>query len=207
PGDILYVPPGFAHDGVAVGDDCMTYSIGFRAPSRGDLVSAFADHVLDTLNEDDRYTDGVLRADAHPGEISADALERLHDMVTEPLKDRASFAAWFAAYVTAPKDDRIDWAPDLAITAGDLQGDNRAPIAFVRNPASRFAFIREDDTALTLFVDGQSYPCRGPMADVCERVCAETRFALEPEQLANPDVAALIVDLVNRGCIALDDPD
>ena len=33
PGDILYVPPGFAHDGVAVRDDCMTYSIGFRAPT------------------------------------------------------------------------------------------------------------------------------------------------------------------------------
>ena len=39
PGDILYVPPGYAHNGVAVGDDCMTYSIGFRAPSRGDLTT------------------------------------------------------------------------------------------------------------------------------------------------------------------------
>jgi 50S ribosomal protein L16 3-hydroxylase len=38
PGDILYVPPRYAHDGVAVGDDCMTYSIGFRAPSRGELI-------------------------------------------------------------------------------------------------------------------------------------------------------------------------
>src|SRR3546814_4626348 len=39
PGDILYVPPGLAHEGVAVGDDCMTYSVGFRAPSRGELIA------------------------------------------------------------------------------------------------------------------------------------------------------------------------
>ena len=38
PGDILYVPPGFAHDGVALGDDCMTYTIGFRSPSRNELI-------------------------------------------------------------------------------------------------------------------------------------------------------------------------
>ena len=39
PGDILYLPPRFAHNGVAVGDDCMTYSIGFRAPSRAELIA------------------------------------------------------------------------------------------------------------------------------------------------------------------------
>lgn len=207
PGDILYVPPGFSHDGVAVGDDCMTYSVGFRAPSRGDLVSAFADHVLDTLVEDDRYTDGVIRADAHSGEIPADAMTRLHDMVLEPLRDEARFAAWFGAYVTSPKDECLDWSPDLAITASDLPDGKAGSVSFLRNSASRFAFIRQDNTELTLFVDGESYPCPGLLSQVCERICADTRFALEPEHLADPDVADLIVDLVNRGCIAFDHRD
>ncbi len=60
PGDILYVPPGIAHHGVAVGDDCMTYSVGFRAPSRADLIAHWTDDVLDALTDDDRYRDTEL---------------------------------------------------------------------------------------------------------------------------------------------------
>src|SRR5688572_6389789 len=60
PGDILYVPPGIAHDGIAESDDCMTYSVGFRAPSRSELVAHFCDHVLGTLEDDDRYADPNL---------------------------------------------------------------------------------------------------------------------------------------------------
>ena len=46
PGDILYVPPGVSHEGIAVGDDCMTYSIGFRAPSRSELIGYWSDDLL-----------------------------------------------------------------------------------------------------------------------------------------------------------------
>lgn len=205
-GDILYVPPGFAHDGVAVGDQCMTYSIGFRAPSRADLVSAFADHVLETLDEDDRYTDPDLVAGAHPGEISADALARLHGMVTGALADPDVFAAWFGAHITVPKDERIDWAPEEQICAADLIGGDAEPIRLERNPASRFSFIRQGDAAVTLFVDGQARQCSGPAAAVAVQICG-AQFALEPEMLADPDVASLIVDLVNRGCLAPIEPD
>ncbi len=206
PGDILYVPPGFAHDGVAVVGDCMTYSIGFRAPSRGDLISAFADHVLDTLDDDDRYTDPDLVAVAHPGEISAEAIARLHDMVMSGLADRDVFATWFGAYVTAPKDERLDWAPDEQVSAADLTAGEARPIRLERNPACRFSFIRRGDDAVTLFVDGSAYRCKGPAAAVAKQVC-DTPFVLELEMMANPDVAELIVDLVNRGCLAPGEPD
>ena len=204
PGDILYVPPGFAHDGVAVGDDCMTYSIGFRAPSRGDLVSAFADHMLDTLQEDDRYTDAALAADANPGEISPEAVGRLHDMVVSAMADRDAFAAWIGAFVTTPKDERIDWSPEEPVSLGDLvQSDT----AFQRNPASRFSFIRQSDDAVMLFVDGRGCLCEGVAARAAERICAQMRFCLAEETMADPQVAELIVDLVNRGCLAPDNVD
>ena len=207
PGDMLYVPPGFAHDGVAVGDDCMTYSVGFRAPSRGDLVSAFADHLLDTLDEDDRYTDPLLTDAAHPGEITADAVTRLHDMVTGALGDRAGFTAWVGAYLTSPRDDRIDWAPEAQVTVADLMASQAASHHFERNPACRFSFIRHAGDALTLFADGQAYPCSGPAAEIAERICADVRFALSSERMAHRDVSEMIVDLVNRGCLAFSDPD
>lgn len=204
-GDILYVPPGFAHDGVAVGDDCMTYSVGFRAPSRGDLVSAWTDHVLDALDEVDRYTDAGLPADANPGEISAAALVRLQDMVMGALGDRAAFASWFGRYVTEPKDELLDWTPEDQITAADLTA-GCGPCLFDRNPASRFSFVRQEGNAVELFVDGVSFTCRGPVARVAERMCEKTSIVIEPDELALPDVAVLIVGLVNRGCLAQSEP-
>ena len=54
PGDILYVPPRIAHNGVAVGTDCMTYSVGFRAPSRTELIGGWCDEVVAGLEDDDR---------------------------------------------------------------------------------------------------------------------------------------------------------
>ena len=203
PGDILYVPPGFAHDGVAVGEDCMTYSIGFRAPSRGDLVSAFADHVLDRLDEDDRYTDPDLAPPDNPGEISAEALARLHDMVTGALADREAFATWFGAYVTEPRDERLDWAPEDEVTAEDLPS---GPVSLERNPASRFSFIRQGEDAVALFVDGRTYRCSGPAADAARKICADTQLELAAETIDDPAVAELIVDLVNRGCLAVSEP-
>ena len=206
PGDMLYVPPGFAHDGVAVGDGCMTYSIGFRAPSRGDLVSAWADHMLDTLEEDDRYTDLDLNAGANPGEISPAVVARLHDMAKGALGDRAAFARWFGAYITAPKNERLDWAPEEQVSAADMAG-GEGPLRLERNPVTRFSFIRQDEDGVTLFADGQTYACRGPAAAVAERMCADTRFALDHDVASIPAVAALIVDLINRGCLALSERD
>src|SRR5882672_8323909 len=64
PGDMLYLPPGFAHDGVAV-DACYTYSIGFRAPSHRELVSQFLIFLEERLNPPGRYEDPDLATQAH----------------------------------------------------------------------------------------------------------------------------------------------
>lgn len=202
PGDILYVPPGFAHDGVAVGDDCMTYSIGFRAPSRSELVSAWTDHVLDTLREDDRYTDPDIRGQANPGEISPAALARLHKMMAEALSDADGFARWFGEFTTAPKNDQLDWAPDQPVSGEELTG---LGARLERNPASRFSFIRHEAGAVTLFVDGTSHRCSGAAADFAERLCASARLAVDAELIACPPVAALILDLMSRGSVGVGD--
>src|SRR3546814_7420029 len=91
----LYVPPRVAHNGVAVGDDCMTYSIGFRAPSRGELIADWCDHLLDSTRDDDRYDDPNLQVQKNPGEISAQAITQLHAMVIGKMLDRDAFARWF----------------------------------------------------------------------------------------------------------------
>jgi len=178
PGDMLYIPPRIAHNGVAVGDDCMTYSIGFRAPSRADLITHYADYLLESLPEDDRYTDPDLTRAANPGEISAAALDRLHTMLTDTLTDRAAFARWFGSYTTIPKNpvDNAQADPTPTLT---------------RNPASRFAFIRPTPDTLTLFVDGVAFDCTGETASFAEQLCTNTPLPPAPAA-ATPLINALL---------------
>jgi 50S ribosomal protein L16 3-hydroxylase len=200
PGDMLYVPPGIAHDGVAVGDDCMTYSIGFRAPSRAELISNWCDHLLDGLADDDRYADPDRQPQANPGEIAPDAIARLHDMVTATLLDRDAFARWFGAYTSEPKND-VDWSPDKAVKPGALRKALARGVALRRNPASRFSFVREGD-GLVLFVDCRSFMCGVETRAFAERLCARDVVKVD-----DPTDAALtlIAALIDQGSLALDD--
>lgn len=205
PGDILYVPPGFAHDGVAVGDDCMTYSIGFRAPSCAELAEGWCAHQADAMADAQRYTDPDLVRQAFPGEITASALDRLHALATAALADREGFARWFGAYNSQPKYDG-DWRPDAPIGVGELRAGIAGAVPLARNPASRFAFIRQPGGHL-LFVDGQSFDCAGDLAGLAEQLCDGGEVLLDP-RLAQSDAAlALIAALIDQGSLAFCEPD
>lgn len=205
PGDILYVPPGFGHDGVAVGDDCMTYSIGFRAPSRSDLITGWCDHLIDSLTQDDRFADPDLQTQDNPGEILPAALDQLHAMVMEGLSDRAAFARWFGEYSSMRKYPEADWRPEEPVETDDLVAAIEDGVPLSRNPASRFSFIRQDTGAITLFVDGQSFDCTGESAALAEALCAEAMIELDPALTESPDARRLIAALIDQGSIAFDD--
>ncbi|MFX5684730.1 cupin domain-containing protein, partial [Acinetobacter baumannii] len=61
PGDMLYLPPQYAHDGVAIGE-CMTYSVGFRSPAYQELGESFLEFMMDTIDLSGRYEDPDLKA-------------------------------------------------------------------------------------------------------------------------------------------------
>jgi 50S ribosomal protein L16 3-hydroxylase len=204
PGDILYVPPGFAHNGVAVGDDCMTYSVGFRAPSRSELIAGWCDDVLAGLGDDDRYADPGLAAQANPGEISAAALAKLHTMVTEKLGDRAAFARWFGGYTSTPKYPEIDWAPEKPIGLEELRVALVGGATLVRNPASRFSFVRGEAGAVLLFVDGEYFECVGANGALAELLCAKDRVEASAELVKSDSAMVLIATLINQGSVAFE---
>lgn len=200
PGDILYVPPGIAHDGVAVGDDCMTYSVGFRAPSRSELVAHWCDHVLGELVEDDRYGDAGLAMQGNPGEITPAALAGLRAMVAEALLDEGRFARWFGTWNSEPKYPERDWRPEEPVTLKAVREAIGASIAIERNPASRFAFVRDGDHAVALFVDGESLDVSGDAARFAEAISGASRLMIDPAW----QVDALIKQLVDQGSLRFD---
>jgi 50S ribosomal protein L16 3-hydroxylase len=204
PGDILYVPPGLAHNGTAVGDDCMTYSIGFRAPSREELIVNWCESVLDALDVGDRFTDPALPPQDNPGEISAAAIAELHAMTIERLLDRDAFARWFGQYSTTPKYPDVDWQPEQPIGLEELRMILGRGVQLLRNPASRFSFIRQDASSLLLFANGQCFRCEGSTALFAERLCAQSCFRGTAEYGASQPTLGLIAALFNLGALAFD---
>lgn len=207
PGDILYVPPGYAHNGVAVGDDCMTYSVGFRAPSRAELLGHYVDDISDTMPEDDRYADPELQPQLHPGEITDAALARLQDMVVQAVSNKASFARWFGMFNTTPKYPDMDWRPDSPIDSDTVRAAITNGVPFARNPASRLAFIRDDAGALTLFADGADLGCAAELAPLVLQLCDADSGVLDPAFATSEQAVELLTYLCNHGCLAFEDDD
>ncbi|HET6265353.1 MAG TPA: cupin domain-containing protein [Usitatibacter sp.] len=73
-GDMLYLPPGIAHHGVAE-SECLTWSIGFRAPTDAEIVAGFLDHLRDALEPAGQYRDPGAPPARHPGELPAPMIE------------------------------------------------------------------------------------------------------------------------------------
>ncbi|MEO5586152.1 MAG: cupin domain-containing protein [Novosphingobium sp.] len=207
PGDILYVPPRFAHNGIALSDDCMTYSIGFRAPARADLLSAWCDDRLAEMDDDDRYEDPGLTLQDNPGEISSAAIDRLHALVTERLGDRAAFARWFGGYNSTPKYPEMDWQPEIPVGLEDVRACIGEGTPLIRNQASRFSFIRQDGGAVLLFVDGECFEAADAAALFAEQLCAHDRFVVDRGLIASDAAGDLIATLCNLGSIAFEAAD
>jgi 50S ribosomal protein L16 3-hydroxylase len=156
PGDMLYLPPGIPHDGVAVGE-CMTFSIGMRAPAASELLIDFAMHVADTLPESRRFADPDLAPARNAGEIDTAALRRARRALgpTAAMLDDDAFADWFGGFITryrvaqnaAPRKRPID----PAFVA------KRLPHARLeRDPWTRSAWLRRGRDA-RLYVAGQGF--------------------------------------------------
>jgi 50S ribosomal protein L16 3-hydroxylase len=107
PGDMLYLPPRYAHDGVAIGE-CQTYSIGFRAPARAELARELLQRIAEEAAEDAPqriYRDAAQPATDTPGAIPAGLLQFAQAAVEEALQDPDALARALGEYLTEPKSN------------------------------------------------------------------------------------------------------
>ncbi len=101
-GDMLYVPPQYAHEGVAL-DACTTYSIGFRAPSTQELAGAFLDFLHDGLDIPGRYADADLVPPREPAEIDGVMRRRCERMLRRIHWDRTTIERFLGCWLSEPK--------------------------------------------------------------------------------------------------------
>nr|WP_217344186.1 cupin domain-containing protein [Noviherbaspirillum sp. L7-7A]MBV0878307.1 cupin domain-containing protein [Noviherbaspirillum sp. L7-7A] len=102
PGDMLYLPPHYAHDGTAVGE-CMTYSIGFRAPAYQELGEAFLQFMADSIDLPGRYADPDLSPAKNPAEIGKPMLDAVAAELAKVRFTEDDIAIFLGEYMSEPK--------------------------------------------------------------------------------------------------------
>jgi 50S ribosomal protein L16 3-hydroxylase len=102
PGDMLYLPPHYAHDGVAEGE-CMTYSIGFRSPSFQELGEAFLQFMADSIELPGRYADPSLQPAKNPAEIPKDMLTSITEELNKVRWDEEDVTIFLGEHLSEPK--------------------------------------------------------------------------------------------------------
>jgi len=102
PGDLLYLPPQYAHEGVAV-TECITCSVGFRAPSRQELANAFLEWLPDMLHLEGRYADPGLAPTREPAAIATAMIDQTQQMLAGIRWKRELVEDFLGQYLTEPK--------------------------------------------------------------------------------------------------------
>jgi 50S ribosomal protein L16 3-hydroxylase len=176
PGDMLYLPPGVAHHGVAL-DESLTYSIGLRAPAEVDLVAGFLQRAVTAVDRSRLYADPDLEPARETGEIAAGALDRMRGMVTAAATvRRPDFVRFAGEHLTAPRMEAARKARAVDVRA--LGQVLRGRASLVRRAGARVAFARDGESAW-LFADGRHWALSRATAPAAPALTRRRRVAAE----------------------------
>jgi len=150
PGDLLYLPPNVGHWGVSQSDDCLTYSIGFRAPGTFEIQSKFLDFIQDNLitNKNDLYRDPNLNLQKNPAEINSNMIKKIQQIVNQLLWNTNSINNFIGQLLTEPIEGAV-FETSKSMTAEVFIKDLiKKPLKL--NPKTRMLFIKNN-----FFINGE----------------------------------------------------
>jgi 50S ribosomal protein L16 3-hydroxylase len=191
PGDMLYLPPGWAHEGSAVGGDCMTASIGFRAPGRDELVQALLARLADGVHDDRAtplrpYRDPAQPATDAPGAVPAALQQFARQALGRVLADPRSLERALGEWLTEPKA-RVWFNPLPGVTQGVLGAvrlDRRTRMAY---------------DARHVFINGESLRAGGRDARLMRELADRRRLAERAVRHASPSARGLLGEWLANG--------
>lgn len=158
PGDILYVPPGTAHWGTALDDDCITLSVGFRAPASAEILSRWADDVIADLAESERYRDNITTLQ-HGNILTPSHISALRELLQARLDDNSLIKS-FGELITEPADT------DSVFSSGERQ-----PGASVCRSLDARLTLYTNGADCRLFANGCSLDCNPASLPQLRTIC------------------------------------
>lgn len=186
PGDMLYLPPLYAHDGIAEGE-CMTYSIGFRAPARAELANELLVRLTEEAEEGDTrvlYRDPRQEAVEQPAAIPASLQDFARDALARALAEPLALERALGEYLTEPKPN-VWFDPD----------ESGAMIeSVVLDRRTRMMY-----DAHHVFINGESYRAGGRDATLMRRLADQRRLSARELARASDDALELVSSWCDAG--------
>ena len=206
PGDMLYLPPGVQHYGVS-DKPCMTYSIGFRAPTQLELLGDYIDQLTLKQNttNDIRYRDPTLTKQNN-GEITSDAMNQIVNLIKDIPQDEVEIKHWFGKFITSTHQTLTSIPVESDIDPDVIKRHIQQGKALYRNPTSRFAYIEDNDNT-RIYIDSASVALSGATAGIAKYICDHRQFNANDlaDWLANSQCLALLSAWLDIGLLEFSD--
>jgi len=205
PGDMLYLPPHYAHYGIAK-TACLTFSIGFRAPSQAQLLDALVNTLLEAQSGETRYSDDDLSVATHASQIDQQAIARCKTLLHQTIESaETSIIQAMGQVVTESKPNLLELAESVEPSIVDIdelatyfeQGN-----LLIRNAYLRFAWYADAGKAYC-FVAGEHYVVSADCADLLPILCEEAVITLTHWQRfkAHDELVNLLIELLAVGAL------
>ena len=198
PGDILYLPPGFAHHGIAV-DRCMTYSIGYRAPTVADTIESILLEANHGGVDETRYRDPDLELERHHAELTDADLRRFRALIDDLLDGSPDLLCDAVGKLLSDSSVATPDETDPGLELTDLEATE-----WLRHPQTRLLYHRSA-TGVDVYCNGSKYalPCPEGLVEALQKLCENQHWHsnLVDEALAIPALAELLVELANQSAI------
>ena len=199
PGDMLYLPPGFAHHGIGV-TPCLTYSIGFRAPNAGEMWTSLARIAASGPAGTRLLEDPPLEPAKNPGAIPPAMLARVRETVRSLQTTDDAIDRWFASFATRLTPEHVVTPPRRPPNAETIFTRLRRGDLVARSEEGRWAYLRE---GRLLYFAGAEHVVERNAAALARALCASRRFEGRAlARLAESSAArSLIVSLFANGAL------
>jgi 50S ribosomal protein L16 3-hydroxylase len=202
PGDILYLPPGVPHWGIAEGE-CMTWSVGLRAAAWRELAADWCEHQAEHALPAGRFSDPGLSLQAQPGEILPEVFAQVRTTLEQGLvgADSDRFRAWLGGFLTEPKEHLRLTPAERALTPSAFRGAVESAGILLRHGWSRLLFCKGEGPDDLLFANGEVYRLPKAQAALLGLVTSERDLAFDQlaPWLTQPAALDLLCRLYNDG--------
>lgn len=206
-GDVLYIPPQFAHWGESLGES-LCYSVGFRSPSMSEMLRGFSDSLADASDESHRFVDPVAEVQKHPGELTTASLRETQDRLIDLASDPVDFARWFGCNATEAKYPEFFAEATPQLTYEDLDAALGRFDVLIKNVAARYAYSLHGNSVL-LFLDGKCATIPSQLLGFAQLLCAADRnihctelIRSLPEGTETAIGLEILLDLYNAGSVS-----
>ena len=199
PGDLLYVPPGLSHYGVAE-DECLTFSFGFRMPNVTDMVDRIGDKISENETLRNPLLDIVRDQLGSIGEVSSNELEYLKEKVMEQLQNSNVLEDAIMTLMSEPKyPENIPEAEEIG--AGDLEEALEEGYKLCLEPSSRLLYTEQDGDVL-FWANGEGI-CISDVFTPLLKKLADGQILNLDQDLYDADILEDIAQLLNESILIL----